>query len=201
MLQTYQMFPTSLSSTPSSYWNVFKTPCSVAWKRLAAPKLRCLIIDFSTEDQHDQDPDACDSEVKDWLIGFAKGWKLTNSQSSLEEINIDHEPGMPWSYESEREGPWPWRYMTTARDRMKTYDLNLTWPDDDLDEQDWRDTMRKREAAMIFYQSDAEQDEEREDEGSLSESDGPFYDLFQQEHDPSQHRLCRMFATEVHCVH
>ena len=191
-----------LENLTLSYANVFKTPAGAARSRLAAPKLRRLIIDFSTEDQHDIGVESANAEVKDWLLDFANAWQVTSTKHNLERIHLNFNPDLPtYDVDEMRRMPWPWRHLHAAREQMKPY-LQLTWSGTIQSELDWLEMVNGLET-MSDDESSTKSDEgwSDEEQSQSGVNEASSHNFFELNHDPSQHRICRLLQLNVQCVH
>ena len=123
--------------------NVFGVDALNAVDRLAAPKLRCLSIDFSTEDQHDTSFDEITSERRRWLLDLAQSASARGI--NLQQIHLDFRPEEPYAADpDDPENEWPWRKLKRLAKKMsRRYKMQLTWPTPVLNEDEWYENLQE----------------------------------------------------------
>jgi hypothetical protein len=126
----FSKFP-CLETVSTSSWNSirFETP-STALKKLAAPLLRYLEIDFSCEDQHSESASDFVEEQVAWMKDFASVLKSHYPDSKLEKVMIQFNPDVDphWGdWTDSDEVPWPWEHLEQARQEVAQLGLNLEY--------------------------------------------------------------------------
>ena len=117
-----------------SYLNLSYECAQSAATKMSAPRLKCLTIGFSSEDQHDTPSDAVNH---DWLLAFVKIWRASRlqEQDSFQRIHLEFCPELPCYTDPMPE--WPWGYLDTVTVDLEKYGVRLTWPKPKWTEKQW----------------------------------------------------------------
>jgi hypothetical protein len=121
-----------------------------AVKRLAAPSLRRLAIDFCLEGQHTEQSSDFGAQRVTWFKDFASLKKIQYPASKLDTISIKFNPDdfpNPNSFGEWR--IWPWEYVEKSRQAVSQYGLVIEYANepewtkerwDEIVEEGWGDT-------------------------------------------------------------
>lgn len=200
-----------LETIALAHTDIFHTPPEIACSRLAAPKLRCLNIQYWVELSRGQRPTLPTVEEIDWLIRFAKIWRSVTLQMCFQHIRVVFK-----AYPMDRMGDRI-RNMAVTKDQISKYNIDLTWgvtsrasfAQIELDVDHIVDrTQRKcdfgayqmevKKLANVTEEvGDVEEQDDEEHEDS-SNSTGTTHKLV---YDPSQLRLCRMPGPPIRCTY
>ena len=134
---------TQLEHLTLNEFNIFAVNALAAVERLVAPRLRCLTIDFSSEDQHGTPFTAVDVAKSEWLLNFAK---ISNGNgSNLQRIHLDFRPEEPDGGDPNHPAyEWPWRKLQVMAEEMNEFKVQLTWAAPVLDEKAWYKHLEER---------------------------------------------------------
>jgi len=200
---------TALETLKLNESTIFHTCAVKAASRLAAPKLKHFIIDFSTEDQHEADPMSDMQQTTSWLQQFVATKKavLPKELHTLEEIELDFYPELRYgvTWESVRQ---PWQSLEQTRAKLESSGVRLNYPKPITDDEDWHryldGSWEPPESPDIMDEIDASDSESDiadmrcSDDVDNSEGVASFTE---HSHDPAQTRLCRSFGVQMSCVH
>ena len=185
---------------------VFCTSAVKAASRLAAPKLKHFIIEYSTEDQHENSPMSDMEQITSWLQQFIATRKsfLANELDMLEEIELDFYPELSYgvTWENVRQ---PWQCLDQTRKKLESFGVKVSYPKPISDDLDWHKYLDGSwEPPEIVDESDASGTEP--DVAEVCCSDDVDHSqcvasFAEHNHDPAQTRLCQTLAFRVSCVH
>ncbi len=125
----------------------FETPSS-ALRKLAAPSLRYLAMNFSPENQHDESAKDFDEEQVTWMKDFASLKKAKYPSSRLDKIFVRFCPAdnLHWPYgNSPKDMTWPWEHLEQARQAVSEHGLTLEYSKPSWTKEEWDDIVRERE--------------------------------------------------------
>ncbi len=133
--------------------NVFAVDTSTAVDRLAAPTLRRITIDFSTEDQHDTHFQSITFDRRVWLLDFAK---FTQERGScIHHVYLDFRPDAPYGADPAKpEFEWPWRKLQQLAAEMSRYKVQLTWVTPVLDEINWYKSLKESHEHFAAWEAE-----------------------------------------------
>ena len=116
----------SLEKLAMSIYNLLReTPNSAALK-MTAPKLRHIVGDFCTEDQHPASPDAFGEAETKWLEDLASHKRKGEKLSALVNFEIQYHPSGP-DYYGEEDVPWPWNRFSEVEAAISDAGVQLLW--------------------------------------------------------------------------
>ena len=141
-------FP-SLCRLHLSAFDVFAETPAAAQKKVSAPCLEQLILDFNTEDQHKVNWREFNKTNVDWLDEFATHYKvMQNLENKLHTIVVEFSPEC-WGYGDEVEilgtSKWPWEYLIQARDMLSKHEMTLKWNEPCLTREEWVEMQRAKQ--------------------------------------------------------
>jgi hypothetical protein len=200
---------TALKSLKLNESTVFRTSAVQAASRLAAPKLKHFIIEWSTEDQHDSNPMSDMQQTTIWLQQFIETRKslLSDELNTLEVITLEFCPHLQYgvTWESVRQ---PWRYLEQAREKLESFGVRLSYLRPIPEDRDWHKYLdgnwEPPESPDIMDETDASGTEaDVADMWSSDDVDNRKYaaSFTEHNHDPAQTRLCRRLELQMSCVH
>jgi hypothetical protein len=145
----FSNFPSLIELSMSAYNFLSDTPPD-AVKKLAAPSLRRLAIDFCLEGQHAEQSSDFGARRVSWFKDFASLKKTQYPASKLDTISIKFNPDdfpNPNSFGEWR--IWPWEYVEQSRQAVSQYGLVIEYANepewtkerwDEIVEEGWGDT-------------------------------------------------------------
>lgn len=171
----FSAFP-CLEELKMSPYNIIKSETgSVAVKKLLAPKLRCLSVDFSPEDQHNESRHDFGPDQVLWMQDFAVAWKKLSPPSKLERFIVAFNPSVnpsvnPYYLRRERpylslhrlwgsaDGPtaerpfpsWPWEHVEQAKEIVAEHGLALEY-ESKWTEEEWNRIVREEKEINSDY--------------------------------------------------
>ena len=123
--------------------NLLAEKPSQAAGKVAAPGLRQLAINFSTEDQH---PESCRAFAEDqvlWIAEFASQNQIREPNTRLQGIFIDFNPGYNiWHLDNNQATTWPWEYLQQAEKEFARYHLTLKYSEPACTKDKWDQMVR-----------------------------------------------------------
>ena len=139
----FTAFP-HLRTLSLSDMNLFHETPSMASTKLSAPQLRCLEINFNTEDQISESPLDFGKEHMRWIVDFV-AHHAANTRA-LEDIHIQFDPYNWWSPDTTCDRTWPWTYMEQARNELSGWNVQLTHSTPTWTKQEWEELFQKLDA-------------------------------------------------------
>ncbi|MCJ1235138.1 hypothetical protein MMC14_003102 [Varicellaria rhodocarpa] len=109
------------------------------FRKLTAPRLRFVRIDFNTEDQHREHYTSFAQPQVDWFSDLAAcKTKDAAVASCLETISILFNPAVgTYGDIDDSDYPWPWDYLEEATRRVSEYGINLVYNDPGFSRHEW----------------------------------------------------------------
>ena len=115
---------------------IFDTPLQ-AYRKLTAPNLQKLTIDFGGEDAYEDGPAAIGPSEVSWLQNYANHM----DPSRPYELFIEYYPNIPPFELNQTEFPadmvWPWVYLDQAVDILAQKGVKLTYCPPSVSRQEW----------------------------------------------------------------
>lgn len=132
-----------LETLQLSKYNLFAEDGSTALRKLSAPCLRHLIVNFDTEDQHSTHySDLTDNHVS-WFNNFAT-LATKSSTLALKTIYIDFRPD-DYPGDIDEGVCWPWVYLDEAAAALSRADITLTYSQPVWSANEWEEHKLKAE--------------------------------------------------------
>ncbi|KAK4692575.1 hypothetical protein P7C71_g4657, partial [Lecanoromycetidae sp. Uapishka_2] len=145
-----------------------------ASRKLAAPSLSYLHIEFETEDQHpEQVEDFATYEVR-WLEEFVALLKPSGdtATSKLEKIFVGFLPIFAlWYFPSTDDAPWPWDYLDEAAQVVTKRGVTLNYTTPTCTREDWDRMLSAKRNGETWPPEKEYEETDNEDELDSDEDD------------------------------